>query len=444
MENLNLVDKANSKIYSSMEFQNFVEKLKLEYLLLWWQCKTDYPEIETKISFLEKLTNERRIEYFRKGLRKELKQIPEGEIKRENLHTSILGLVREIEGGIIGYENRCLDFFIEKGYSDITDMFLREATIFDSDIEVYDIFQAIRNVWIMNSIQILLNQEVRLTPSVFSYSMLYPYSDNYLDDTKVSIEEKMGFNRKFRTCLEGKETEASNLNEKHIFALVRKIEDEFPRERFPHVFHGLLSIHSAQEKSLTQQKGMSIPHENDILGISFEKGGTSVLADGFLVKGELSSDEANFMFGYGVFLQLIDDLQDVKVDLANKHMTVFSQIATKWPLDSLVNKLFQFIELVLESSNIFTTKDAIKLKKVIYDSCIIMILEAISKNEKMFTRKYIKEVERISMFRFKYYKKLKKKFEKDYSSRDIESICNILKQKKALDFDKNLNKNSSF
>ena len=63
-------------------------------------------------------------------------------------------------------------------------------------MEVYDIFQAIRNVWIMNSIQILYNMEVKLTPSIFAYSMLYPYSDNYLDDANISVGEKVEFNKK--------------------------------------------------------------------------------------------------------------------------------------------------------------------------------------------------------------------------------------------------------
>ncbi|WP_432664429.1 hypothetical protein R9X47_28370 [Wukongibacter baidiensis] len=429
MQGLNLEEKNDNKSYSTKDFNDFVEFLKFKYLSLWWSCKTDFPQGKTDISFLNKFTNERKVEGFRKKLRSELRQTPKEEFERTDLYDKIISLIAEIENGIIGYENRCLDFFVEKGYIDVTDEFLKEATIFDPDIEVYDIFQAIRNVWIMNSIQILLDTQVRLTPSIFSYSMLYPYSDNYLDNTDIIIKEKIDFNNKFRKCLSGKEVEASNSNEKHVFDLVRKIEDEFPRDRYPKVFESLLSIHSAQEKSLAQQKGKSLPHENDILGISFEKGGTSVLTDGFLIKGELLKEEAVFMFGYGVFLQLIDDLQDVQVDLENQHMTVFSQVAGKWPLDILVNKLFWFIESVLESCDTFDSQDSPKLKKVIHDSCIIMILEAISKNKKMFSRKYIKEIEKISMFRFSYYKKLKMRFQRDYSSKEIQSICKILSKK---------------
>ena len=93
MENLILTNKIDSMVYNSTDFQSFVEELKLKYLSLWWQCETCCPKIKTNISFLEKLANERKMECFRKGLRKELKQIPEGEIKREDLHMSILGLI---------------------------------------------------------------------------------------------------------------------------------------------------------------------------------------------------------------------------------------------------------------------------------------------------------------------------------------------------------------
>ncbi len=432
MQNLSLREKNNYINYNYKNFHSLVEALKYKHLSLWWDCKADFPEKKMDISPLDKFINERKLEGFRKKFRNQMDGISSiEEIEKTDLYDKILSLIREVESEIIGYENRCIDFFIEKGYSNVTDMFLKEAVSFDSNINAYDIFQAIRNVWIMNSIQILLDCRVSLTPSIFSYSMLYPYSDNFLDDAGITAQEKMDFNSRFRKRLEGKEIKASNLNEGHVFELVERIESEFAREKFPRVFDSLLAIHSGQEKSIIQQRGRHGPHENDIIGISFEKGGTSVLADGFLVKGELSIDEADFMFGYGVFLQLIDDLQDVKVDLDNQHMTIFSQLAEKWPLDRLVNKLLNFIELVLESSNIFTTEESKKLKKVIHHSCIIMILEAISKNKRMFTRKYIKEIEKISMFRLTYFKKLKKKFQRNYSGKDVENICKALKQKKA-------------
>ncbi|MGF7058511.1 hypothetical protein [Brassicibacter mesophilus] len=412
------------------DINSLVQNLKFKYLSLWWETECSCPKINRKISFFDKLKNERKVEVFRKKLFKLLNEVTVDEEQKSIWRDKILELIKEFESNISGYEESLIDFFIDKGYSEITEAFIDEAKKFDSSIEVYDIFQAIRNVWIMNSIQIFYDMRAELTPSIFAYSMLYPYSDNYLDDTNISVNDKRVFNDKFRKWLLGEQTELSNLHEKNVYNLVQKIEGEFPRPNYSQVFESLLSIHSAQEKSLVQQRGASIPYERDILGISFEKGGTSVLTDSYLVRGELTEEEADFMFGYGVFLQLIDDLQDVEEDIQNGHMTTFSQMANKWTLDRLVNKLLWFIENVLDKANIFSIGDSAKLKKVIYESCIIMIFEAVSKNKKMFSRKYIRQLEEHSMLRFSYYRKVKRKFKKRFSSEGIIKICEIFKNEK--------------
>lgn len=411
------------------DIKKIVEYLKPKYLNLWWNTKTDFYKRGREIDFIQKLSNERRIERFRKRLFNELHKMPKGESEGKEWSDKIFSLVKEMEANIIGNDDSYINFFVEKGYSLITEAFIEDVREFDSSMDVYDIFQAIRNVWIMNSIQVIFDMKVELTSSIFSYSMLYPYSDNYLDDAEIAVQDKINFNKKFRKWLSGEEVQASNSNEKNIYQLVKKIEAQFPREKYPKVFESLLAIHTGQEKSLIQQRGESLPYERDIIGISFEKGGTSVLADGCLVKGELTINEADFMFGYGVFLQIIDDLQDVEEDLNNGHMTILSQIANKWPLDKLINKLFWFIEETLNDAKSFSSNDSIKLKDVIHKSCIIMIFEAISKNRKRFSKRYIKELEKYSTLRFSYYKKLKRRFQKSFSSEDILNICAALSKR---------------
>jgi len=53
-----------------------------------------------------------------------------------------------------------------------------------------DIFQASRNAWTTNGLQIILGMPARLTPAIFGYSMLYPCTDNYLDHPGVSTADK--------------------------------------------------------------------------------------------------------------------------------------------------------------------------------------------------------------------------------------------------------------
>lgn len=398
-----------------------ISELTTYYLQRWWEASTDFPKLSKEIGYRDKISNERKIEGFRKDLSAMIKGLPQG-APAEAWSKELFTLIKDLEGSMIGYGQRCIDFFSDKGYSTITEDFIKEIKAFDPEINFQDVFQAIRNVWIMNSIQIILGIEVTLTPSIFSYSMLYPYSDNYLDDISVTQADKISFNKRFQSWLMGYPVEPCNTNEARIYKLVQRIETEYPRNDYPQVFNSLLGIHQAQERSLLQQRGGSIPYERDILGISFEKGGSSVLADGYLVKGNLTNREAIFMFGYGVFLQIIDDLQDVEADLKQGHMTIFSQLAKIRPLDHLVNKLFWFIEDVLNDTELFSTEEVMELRNVMHESCRIMIFEAIAKNKKMFTNQYIREIEKYSILRLTYYKKIKKKFLKSFTSEELHQI----------------------
>jgi hypothetical protein len=81
---------------------------------------------------------------------------------------------------------------------------------------------------------------------------------------------------------------------------------------------------------------------DDLLAQSVEKGGTSVLTVGFLTNGVLDYAEADFLFGFGVSLQFIDDLQDIEEDLTNRHTRLFSREALYSPLDGIVKRLLNF------------------------------------------------------------------------------------------------------
>src|SRR5260370_36833923 len=89
------------------------------------------------------------------------------------------------------------------------------------------------------------------------------------------------------------------------------------------------------------------PYEVDLLGVTFDKGGTSVLADAYLVAGELTAQQETFAFELGAFLQFVDDLEDVETDLAAGRLSVFALAARGWRLDALTNRAFHFGEGVL-------------------------------------------------------------------------------------------------
>jgi len=262
----------------------------------------------------------------------------------------------------------------------------------------------------------LLGKQVELTPAIFGYSMLYPYTDNYLDDAKISKEEKLNISDRFEKRLAGEEVEAANEYEKSLFSLVSRIEGHYKRANCPEIFHSLLSIHRAQKKSLLQQGRKTGPYESDILGISIEKGGISVLADAYLVSGTLNHEEAAFFFGYGVLLQICDDLQDAKGDLENGHMTIISQMCRKWPLDSITNGLINFTYELIDNAQCFNADKIDKLKNLIRKNCLLIILLAIAKNKKLYSRKYFSEMKHYFPYRIRYMSSFNKRLKKKYSN----------------------------
>jgi hypothetical protein len=61
----------------------------------------------------------------------------------------------------------------------------RWARSFDAELSMADTIQASRNAWICCGLQALLGRPMELTPSILAYSLLYPYSDNYLDQPEL-------------------------------------------------------------------------------------------------------------------------------------------------------------------------------------------------------------------------------------------------------------------
>src|SRR5208337_5201388 len=103
----------------------------------------------------------------------------------------------------------------------------------------------------------------------------------------------------------------------------------------------------AQENSLRQRASPPSLHGPDIIKLSFEKGGASVLADGHLAAGSLSCEEAQFLFGWGALLQLVDDLQDLRQDRRDAALTIFTQAAGRVPLDELATHTLSFGQKVM-------------------------------------------------------------------------------------------------
>jgi len=274
-----------------------------------------------------------------------------------------------------------------------------EARAFDPDISAADVFQASRNVWTASGLQMLLDRPAELTPAIFGYSMLYPYTDNLLDDPHTQQAAKRTFNRRLRGRLRGDMVDPADDRERKVWRLVRRIESQFERAQYPGIYRSLLAIQKAQEESVGLRREAHLSPA-EVLRIVFTKGGTSVWADGYLAKGHLTEEEERFAFGWGVLLQLGDDLQDVAEDLAGGIATLFSESAGEQPLDHLTNRVFQFSDHVFRELRAFQTPGLGPLKQLIRRSTFILLTTAACGAERLYTSGYLHDLEGHSPLRF--------------------------------------------
>ena len=305
-----------------------------------------------------------------------------------------------------------------QGFPHLARGLAEQARRFDPAISATDIFQASRNVWTAAGLQVLLGQPLQLTPAVFAYSMLYPYTDNLLDDPHTSADAKRAFNGRLRARLQGESPAPADPREHKVWALVDKIERQYDRTRHPEVFRSLLEIQNAQEDSVGLRREAGLPPDKVLHGV-FAKGGASVLADGYLAAGLLTQKQEDFAFGWGVLLQLADDLQDVAEDRAAGTSTLFSETSSE-PLDLVTNRVFEFGELVFAGLDTFQSPTVEPLKQLIRQSAAILLITAAGAAHELHSRAYIQELERHSPFRFGFVREHRQYF---YGSGGLVGRC---------------------
>ncbi|ADL50909.1 hypothetical protein [Clostridium cellulovorans] len=391
-----------------------IDNLIALYSDIWWNTPTTSQMPLPKKSSFDKKSNEKAFDSIIDQVMSMLSNFPKNLEERPFWKQNTIATFKRLIRTQPVLNLKYFDEYITDSFFKSTSSFVKESKTFDKDISFKDISQALRNMWIVNIFQNIFNSEIKFTSSSFGYSMLYPYTDNYLDDTNISTDVKKAFIKRLTKKIKGENVSTANSYEEKIFKLIDYIERNFSRKSYPKVYKGLLSINEGQRKSLIQQEQLSLPYERNILSVTIEKGGTSVLADGYLVRGDLNTEEETFAFGYGFILQLCDDLQDIKSDIENNNCTIFSQLAGNYPLDSLVNKLINLIITLLDNAECFAAPDVDGLKTLIKDNCLYLIIFAVTDNRKYFSKDYINFIEEFSPFTLIYMKNLKKKMNRKF------------------------------
>ena len=376
------------------------------------ECGTGEPPAGREYSSREQAANGKALAGFVDLLKAEARRLPVSPEEAGAVRERLVAAGSELARTALGWNERHLAVILKGGFESPAAEFAKTARSLGPTLSSEDIYQATRNVWVANGLQKLLGLPVRLTPAITAYSLLYPYTDNYLDDPAISGEAKREFNGRLKARLEGRAVEPANPAEKAVFDLVTMIEGEYERASHPHVFESLSEIHRAQVESLGLLRPEGTPFEADVLGISLDKGGTSVLADAFIVAGALDPARVEFAYGLGAFLQLMDDLEDVFEDLKAGRMTIFSQTSKGWFLDGVTAHVLRFGERVLASLDDFAVPGTEPLRDLVRSITSMGIVDCAGRARRLYSRDYIGRLEARSPFRFAFAVKQRRKLAK--------------------------------
>ena len=388
--------------------EDFVKHQTQALCEIWHGFKDDEVAAQRPVLIDEKLKNEEKLSALLDWAADQLEMPALSPAGRNVFSTEAAFRLKKAGKEIFGLNEEQVDCFEKLGINRSAVEFFQQAREFNPFISFEDIFQAGRNVWTCSYLQVLLGLPVSLTPSIFAYSMLYPVSDNYLDDPGLSRIEKLTYNNHFRAWLKGEKATPHNWNEQDVRDLVHYIEEQYPRDLFPQVYESLLAIHNAQDKSMRIPR-LPIPADSvDIAAITFEKGGASVLADGVLANGELSDEQMEIIFNYGAFAQLMDDQEDVMSDLKEGSLTLFTEAASSGYVDRTMNRVFNFAHQVLKGLDQFDPPQAIPLKQMSMKGIDLLLIDAVLRNEQYYSKAYLMELEKYFPFRFEYLKRVRR------------------------------------
>jgi len=390
-----------------------IRELNQHFIDLWWECDTRLPDLGPLYTDQAQTQNEKQLLQFLDQVDRMLSNPPRSRAEAQAEQARLGAAFRVLAEQALGFTAGELDLLPSQAFSDVSEDFVRTARAFDPKLSGEDIFQAGRNAWTANGLQWLQGLPVQNTPSIFAYSLLYPYTDNYLDDPAISTATKLAFNERFGRRLAGELLAPANAHEKIIFDLVAMIEKQYSRPDHPAVFESLLDIHHAQGQSLKLIQCAAAPgdtelSEVDVLGLSFAKGGTSVLADGYLVSGWLNEAHRQYTYGHGIFAQLLDDMEDVGQDSQAGRLTVYSQPAGHWSLDALSNRTFHFGREVLRRLDCFDVEES--LRELIRRGADLALIDAIGRTDRYYSADYLRELEAHSPFRFSFLKEQRNGF----------------------------------
>ena len=275
--------------------------------------------------------------------------------------------------------------------------FLDRANAFDETISTESLWQAMRNYLIYAVIANLQGKSQDCHDAILGYSLLYPYTDNYIDAWRRTSDDKNAYHDLIRRTLSGESASPRNDHEKKTMRLLYLVLDHYSDDvtRRQDAANLLLIMLQAQEESMLQihRRGAKKLDAAEILRISAYKGGLSVLLDYMISIGfdcsERTEDEMCFYLALGLVLQLADDLQDLAEDRKKHAQTLATACRGRKARERFANRLLHFAWDCISG---FSPRNP-ELHHFILRNCQSMLLVSVAQNAKYFSKDYLKMID---------------------------------------------------
>ena len=246
----------------------------------------------------------------------------------------------------------------------------------DSQLSPRDQYRALTNYWAnLILIYVLENNDENNcshTPGedAYSYSYLYPYTDNIMDLQKApegakSIKEvKSQFVHNLQTKLKNVESEvplamqgnmSAEQQEERVYELISKTV----RKENKGLLQSLNAIHQAQKQSLKQEcegdigeafTTLSKQDKTEIFDITIIKGAATVLPNAYMLNPNLTQEQAELSATIGYLGQILNDIEGIEEDLTEKRFTPATMNYIKHGnIDRLLKRTFVHIERLKRS-----------------------------------------------------------------------------------------------
>lgn len=346
-------------------------------------------------------------------LNQQLKHFPHLSLLRRRWKKKTFQIIENVlnDETIIGIHNYMNKQDLDTLQTELT-QFLGQVRSFAPELTFEGIGQAIRNYIVYVMFKQLNCQEAGFNQACFGYSMLYPFTDNYIDNPNITQQQKTAYNQIIHDKIEGKTVCPTSIHTQKTCELLSAIEDVYTRDSHKDIYDLLLIMLEAQEDSMQQQHRKNTLTQSERLNISIYKGSISVLIDYFFVDKEITEKDLSFYLSFGFLLQLADDLQDIKEDSEKGNQTLFTLDLNFESEELIVNKMLHFIHYFMNTYQ--APNDS--FKQLLLENCYQLILTSVVESKDFFSQHYRNQLERFLPVTYPFLKSMKEnKFKKKNS-----------------------------